>query len=274
MNKIKKKLEKYEIKCIDSFNKYLKLVSKNDEESVYTEKHHICPKSMFPEYEKCKWNIVKLSYENHIKAHELLLYMYDNGSMKKAYSFITLHKMDDRMKYLTSGAFKGNANPSKRKDVREKIRKSKLGVPRLDLKNKKYFGSSDETIEKIIEKNSKFHKNKIIVKYKNCKDNKYFKVDKNDERYLRGELVIFNKGLKPKRLALHSKEFVDKVINKRNKTYEKFNNMSFEEIVCFLLESNNKGKNIFSKGVDKKRPFSKNYSGYVNRTGFNQIEVF
>lgn len=43
----------------------------------YTENHHICPKApdLFPEFANLKkfpWNSIKLSYEDHIKAHTLL----------------------------------------------------------------------------------------------------------------------------------------------------------------------------------------------------------
>ena len=37
------------------------------------EKHHIFPKSMFPEYRTAKWNLVNLSQDDHLKAHEILI---------------------------------------------------------------------------------------------------------------------------------------------------------------------------------------------------------
>ena len=50
---------------------------KNEYVNDYIEKHHICPKSknMFPEYSDFKkhpWNMVKLTYRQHIIAHILL----------------------------------------------------------------------------------------------------------------------------------------------------------------------------------------------------------
>lgn len=36
------------------------------------ERHHILPRSMWPEYEFCSWNLVNLSVEDHYKAHEVL----------------------------------------------------------------------------------------------------------------------------------------------------------------------------------------------------------
>ena len=48
---------------------YLDLVSNPDIEG---EKHHILPKSIFPAYAKCGWNLVILSVERHFNAHSLL----------------------------------------------------------------------------------------------------------------------------------------------------------------------------------------------------------
>lgn len=269
---IKEKLLKFEVKDEKALAEYLELVSIDDTDS-YTEMHHICPKSMFPEYIKSDWNIVKLSMENHIKAHELLVYIYDNGAMKKAYSFITLHDMDDRMKYLTSGAYSGDKNPAKRPEVRKKISESKLGVSRPDIKNKAYFGADEKTIEIIKQKQSENRKNTVIVKWDDGRNDDYFVVSIDDERYLDGTLVPFNKGIQVKP-SIETPEQIEKFLNTRNKTYEKFNSMSIEDIVEFLLEAHYNGKNIFSSGKHKKAPFAKNYSGYVKRTGHDNIEVY
>lgn len=66
-------------------NCMLKNSSMNTDELGYTEKHHICPKSkdMFPEYKNLKkypWNMVILTYRQHIIAHLLLWKAYDNIS--------------------------------------------------------------------------------------------------------------------------------------------------------------------------------------------------
>ena len=42
------------------------------------EKHHIFPKSMFPEYKTSRWNLVNLSQEDHLKAHEILIQIVAN----------------------------------------------------------------------------------------------------------------------------------------------------------------------------------------------------
>lgn len=39
------------------------------------ERHHILPESIYPDYARCKWNLVNLSYADHYRVHELLPFM-------------------------------------------------------------------------------------------------------------------------------------------------------------------------------------------------------
>lgn len=52
--------------------KYLDLVLNYTTDEAYTERHHILPKSIFPQYKTDKWNIVKLSAKDHFYAHYYL----------------------------------------------------------------------------------------------------------------------------------------------------------------------------------------------------------
>lgn len=47
------------------------------------EKHHILPRSIFPEYAKCAWNIVNLKAEDHLLAHELLVHVLTGNARHK-----------------------------------------------------------------------------------------------------------------------------------------------------------------------------------------------
>lgn len=47
------------------------------------EKHHILPRSIFPQYKDCSWNIVNLSYENHYAVHSILPFMLEEGSKER-----------------------------------------------------------------------------------------------------------------------------------------------------------------------------------------------
>jgi hypothetical protein len=55
------------INSIEYLNRYINFIIdyQLNESDIYTEKHHILPRSTFPEYEKESWNIVELSYEDH-----------------------------------------------------------------------------------------------------------------------------------------------------------------------------------------------------------------
>lgn len=53
------------------YKRYMEIVSIDDTDN-YTEKHHILPKRLFPEYISFRdnpWNMVRLNVRNHIMAH-------------------------------------------------------------------------------------------------------------------------------------------------------------------------------------------------------------
>lgn len=60
-----------EIDSEEFLDKYISLLInyKNKENVDYIEKHHILPRSTFPEYENESWNIVELEYEDHKTSH-------------------------------------------------------------------------------------------------------------------------------------------------------------------------------------------------------------
>jgi hypothetical protein len=83
---------------------YMELISKECDDD-YVEKHHILPRSLYPEFTKCKWNIVKLSARKHFIAHMLLYRMFEHnskgyGTMLKATTMMNMHNTDNR--YMNS----------------------------------------------------------------------------------------------------------------------------------------------------------------------------
>lgn len=54
----------------------------------YCEKHHILPRSIFKEYVNCDFNIVNLTYSDHIYAHELLVRAYTNRRNLRTLNFM------------------------------------------------------------------------------------------------------------------------------------------------------------------------------------------
>ncbi len=84
----------------------------------YVEKHHILPKSLYPEYTKTKWNIVKLFPEEHLIAHLLLAKIYNNKEIIHAAHRMTNNSKVNNKKYkwirekhakIISEAFTGRA---------------------------------------------------------------------------------------------------------------------------------------------------------------------
>lgn len=263
---LKLELEKFPIIDYKALDEYLILVSKNYDGKEYAENHHICPRSLFPEHARNKKNIVRLKYEDHVEAHRLLCLIYMNSKMKRAYSFMNKFGKDEKIKFLTSGAYCGDENPAKRPEVRKKISEAKRGKPRNDIVGKKFFGASEKAIQDGIVKMKEKLSDTVIVKDEN---NKRFRVSVNDERYISGELIPFNKGVTRENSASKRPHVMKKIMESREKSYEKFSKFTFEEMVDFLVEASNSGKNIFGKN----KPFAKNYSGYCKRTKFDQNQL-
>ena len=274
MNDIENILRKYEIKCEKSLNEYLQLVkeysNKEISEDIYCEKHHICPRSMFVEYKKSLWNIVKVPYDIHVEFHRLLCLIYQNCSCKRAYAFILHNKLDDKLKFMTSGAFAGDKNPSKRPEVRAKISKANKGKKRPDMYGKKYFGSSEEAYLKGIEAMTEKLTGTVIVRDVNDSENKLFRVSVNDPKYKSGEYVSFNLGVTRENSASKRKDVMDRIMDSRNKKYQMLADFTFDEMVDYLIDYHNKGKNIFNE----KYLFAKNFVMMIKKTKFEREDLY
>lgn len=80
-------------------NFYLKIQNKITENY---EIHHILPKSLFPEYEKEKNNLIKLSYRAHYIAHYLLSKIYKNSMIYAFYAMNNKNIKNGRLLKLNS----------------------------------------------------------------------------------------------------------------------------------------------------------------------------
>jgi len=92
----------------DNFEKleeYLDLVLNYDKDvnETYSETHHILTRSQFPEYYDQDWNLVKLRYEDHVKAHELL---YESFNLRTYHYCLTFMKVDNKDREKVSNAAK------------------------------------------------------------------------------------------------------------------------------------------------------------------------
>jgi len=75
-------------------------------EKLYTENHHWFPKSLYPDYAREKWNIVKLTAREHFVAHKLLMLMLPNSKkMKQAFSAMCHHNKGKRRLKISSRDF-------------------------------------------------------------------------------------------------------------------------------------------------------------------------
>jgi len=76
---------------LDKLIEYLDFVilsKKDDLCQEYCETHHILPRAQFLEYQNSEWNLVKLKYEDHIRAHELLFIAYPIRKNQRTLNFM------------------------------------------------------------------------------------------------------------------------------------------------------------------------------------------
>lgn len=83
--------------------RYIKLIEyyKVQQLNVYCEKHHILPKSMFPEYAKESWNIVTVPARVHFLLHYCLWKAYRNRKTWNAFKFMNSSN-SNQSRYLNS----------------------------------------------------------------------------------------------------------------------------------------------------------------------------
>lgn len=141
--------------------------------SVYTEKHHILPVSLFPEYSRSKENIVKVTGREHYLMHWMLA---------KA--------LGDRMWYAFN--MMSRIIPSKSSLLYQYAREE---IRRVISENKTGWVMPDYLKELASERT----KDTVVVKDK--QGNK-FRVSIYDKRYLSGELVYYRTGTKHKKSTL------------------------------------------------------------------------
>lgn len=168
-----------------ALNEYLELIQKyieNPPEDNY-EKHHILPKSLFPEYKKLKnnsWNCVKLPYMEHLESHRLLSIFIECYKLKFAY-----YSMINKFKNVY-----GNISD-------EEYKKARLyNKEHYTVKDKDgnfYFVHKDDPR---VLSGELVHNTcgQIVVKDKN---NKTYCVTKDDPRYISKELVPMATGMVP-----------------------------------------------------------------------------
>lgn len=148
---------------IKTYIRLIRNAQKRTTINEYSERHHIFPQALYGKNN----STVFLTAREHLIAHQLIWlgcrkrYGETHSYTKKMfYAFNTMTWCAPQLRRVKSRQFKelretaslymrGEQNPSKRHDVREKISNSKRGQSRPDMKGKRYFGASDEIIENI-----------------------------------------------------------------------------------------------------------------------------
>ncbi len=159
------------ITYIERYKKFVNYYIDNPNSSeVYTEKHHILPESIFPEYKNIKenpWNIIKLTGRQHFLAHWFLAKIYGG---KQWFSFNMMRRVGNRS-YLYECA---------RKEISKVISQTNKGRKHSEATNR---ANAERTRGTVVVKDS---------------DGNRSRVSQTDEKYLSGELVYFRTGIKQK----------------------------------------------------------------------------
>lgn len=212
------------------FNRYVKLIEyakENITESEYIHKHHILPRSLFPEYINRVDNIIPLTYRLHYLAHYILWKMTDTLQMALAFHFMSTHTIKNSRLYHNAikelyDHRKGYvAAKNIMTGVNELTKVENLGVTHIHTSTgKKWWTNNDgNTIFTDIDMTENGYKN---THNNPCAPTKvYWTLDENGKR-CRTE----NKSDKIKGVAPWEAGF-----NKINKESTKFINLKTKEIV-------------------------------------------
>lgn len=147
-------------------SRYIKYITKysnsNSNSSEVIEKHHILPKSLFPEYEnlrKNSWNMAKLTPRQHFIAHKILCKVYPETTIIYAYwrmvhcnkyEFKITSKHYDRLKKdflenqksIMKEYFINNGHPKGMLGKRHSIETKRLLSSKQSGENNPMFGKS------------------------------------------------------------------------------------------------------------------------------------
>lgn len=212
-----------------------------------TEIHHILPVCDFYEFRNSKWNLVKLSTSEHVEAHRLLMLGAKTQSTGFAYHLMATTRGESycpKARELVRVLNSGENNPSKREDVKRKISEAKTGKSRPDMNGKKFFGASEEVANSITRKSSEYMTGKVIVR---DKEGNVFMTEKNDPKYLAGELVHHLSGKEFKNgnpmQSESGKEKFKEGLNRRKLMIEGW---SEEQLFDYYIKANAEGSKLFT----------------------------
>jgi hypothetical protein len=132
-----------EIDSQDYLEKYINFLISYEAKvfEEYSERHHILPRSTFPEFENDKWNIVNLKYEDHRLVHLWLFKSVNERVYQKPLNF--MNKEYKNSEELSKATKKGWIKLKNNKEKYEKWCKEKS-------ENMKEFRNSEKYKERMI----------------------------------------------------------------------------------------------------------------------------
>lgn len=172
-----------EVKDTPELKRYMEFVIKNAMPKncgVYCERHHLFPRSLYPQFEKAKWNIFRLKAEDHLRAHYYLYKIFPNNR-ETIFSLNMMLNRGDRSKNF---AFSKSQIDMmfESGDVEREYTEFRQKVSKIISKTNKGRKPSAEARAKMSEKS------KGRVPVKDAEGNK-FRVGVDDERLKTGELI-------------------------------------------------------------------------------------
>ena len=179
-----------DIKDTPELKRYMEFVIKNAMPKncgVYCERHHLFPRSLYPQFEKAKWNIFRLKAEDHLRAHYYLYKALPNN-VDMVYAFNMMLNRADKGKNFTFSKTQID-KIFESEDVDREYAEFRQYVAKAISKANKGRKPSEEARAKMSEKS----KGKVSVK--DIEGNK-FRVAVDDERLKTGELIYNSCGHK------------------------------------------------------------------------------
>ena len=117
----------------------------------YTEQHHYFPTSIFGENNKT----VTVTFREHFVLHRLLAKGFEKRYGLNHPCTRKMNQAIHRMVYGTDNQDRVNRTSRQFEIAKKAMKDAKLGKSRPDMKGKKYFGASEETIKLLKQKISK-----------------------------------------------------------------------------------------------------------------------
>ena len=258
-NFIKNKFsEKHTIDNSEFLDKYIKLMIeyKLSESIEYVEKHHILPRSAFPEFENEDWNIIELKYNDHVNAHLYLFKSINIRQYQRPLNFMmNSYKNSEE---VSNAAKKGWVNLKNNEGKYEKWRKKKSDSMKKFRNSEKYkdhminYFDNPNYGKKKLKKiefwggdrySSDNQRRRANIFWENISDDQYLKFSQKIKDYWTEEKRIE----KSKQMNDHYSN-PDNILKKSIESQKRWDSMSNDE-----REEFNKTMNVVNKDADKRK---------------------